>query len=66
MITDKTDICNEFNNFFVSIGSDLSCKIKMEGNPLSYVSSCLSSIRLPIFTESDVIHVIASLNNNNS
>ena len=36
------------------------------GNPLSYVSSCLSSIGLPTFTKCDIIHVIASLNNSSA
>ena len=36
-ITDSTDIANEFNNLFVSIGPLLTEKITYTKNPLSYV-----------------------------
>ena len=41
-LTSDSEICTEFNDFFTSIGSHLSGKIKCKGNLISYLDSCLS------------------------
>ena len=44
----------------------LSGKVKYKGNHISYLDNCLSSIRIPEFSENDIKQIIASLNNSSA
>ena len=52
IVSDKTVIAVEFNNFFVKIGSELASKISSTVNPLLYVNNVLCSIVIPNVSDS--------------
>ena len=56
-------IANEFNDFFVSIGSQLASTITSTVNPLSYVTPVVNSIVILDMTTTEVMNIIQSLNN---
>ena len=48
-------ISNEFNNYFVSVGSTLASKINVNScNPLDYIQSNVQSMAIPNYYENDV------------
>ena len=59
-ITDKTDICNEFNNSFVSIGTILPRKCRHNGNPFSYTTNFFYE-DVSLLNETEVRTVISTL-----
>ena len=59
--TNVSKIVNEFNNFFVSVGDDLTKNIKCSVNPLSYVNTLNNSIVVPEISTAEVTNVIISL-----
>ena len=57
-------ISNEFDNYFVSVGSTLASKINDNScDPLDYIQSNLQSMAIPNYNENDVPLAINSLNN---
>ena len=57
-------ISNEFNNYFVSIGSTLASKINVNScNPLDYMQSNVQSMTISNYYENDVTLAINSLKN---
>ena len=62
-VKDKEIICNEFNNFFVNIGSKLTSKCKSSKNPLQFVKSNMNSMFISNITEAEVTETILDLNN---
>ena len=55
-------ISNEFNNYFVSVGSTLASKINNNScNPLDYIQSNVQSIAIPNYNENDVTLVINTI-----
>ena len=62
-VTDSLPIASVFNNFFVSIGSQLAKDIVSDVNPLSYVTSNINSIAILDVTCDQYRNVISSLNN---
>ena len=65
-VTNNNDIANGFNDFFVSIGSELAKDIHSDINPLNYVSSINNSIAIFDVSCAEVINVIHSLNNSSA
>ena len=65
-VNDKEIICNEFNNYFVYIGSKLTSKCKSSKNLLQYVKNNLNSILILNITEAEVTETILGLNNRSS
>ena len=65
-VTDSLQIANDFNKFFVSIGSLLAKKIKSDVNPLLYVDNNVNSIATFEVTSNRVRNVILSLNNSSA
>ena len=59
-------IANTLNNFFVSIGSQLSKDIVSDVNPLLYVTNNVNSIVILDVTCDQVRNVISSLNNSSA
>ena len=51
VIKDRQLICNEFNNFFVNIGSKLANNFSNFTNPLTNVKGILNSIVIPTISE---------------
>ena len=64
VVTDSEVIANEFNNFFVSIGTTLASNITCSKDPLTYVNGIVNSIVVHNVTSMDIRTVISSLNNN--
>ena len=62
-ITDSYDISNAFNNFFASIGSELSGDITSSINPLSYLKTVQNSMFMPKVSENEVKNIIMSFKN---
>ena len=67
--TNMTDICNNFNNFFVNIGPNLASIIKPSGNVhyksfLKKVFTC--SFHFDLVNESDVMKIVTSLKSKDS
>ena len=57
-------ISNEFNNYFVSVGSTLASKINVNScNLLDYIQSNVQSMAIPNYYENDVTPAINSLKN---
>ena len=57
-------ISNEFNNYFVSVGSTLASKINDNScNPIGYIQSNVQGMAIPNYNENYVTLVINSLNN---
>ena len=57
-------ISNDFNNYFVSVGSALASKINVNScNPLDYIQSNIQSMAIPSYYENDVTLAIHSLKN---
>ena len=57
-------ISNEFNNYFVSVGSTLASKINVNScNPLDYIQSNVQSMAITNYYENDVTLTINSLKN---
>ena len=55
---------NEFNNYFVSVGSTLASKIiDNRCDPLDYIQSNVQCMAIPNYNENDVTLAINSLNN---
>ena len=47
IIDNDIRISNEFNNYFVSVGSTLASKINDNSNPLDYIQSNVQSMAIP-------------------
>ena len=62
-VKDKEIISNEFNNYFVIIGSKLASKCQPSKNPLQFVKSSLNSIFISNITETEVTETNLDLNN---
>ena len=63
-ISDNTQIANEFNISFVSIGPKLASNIENSTtNPLECVNSNAGSMYLPVISQEEIISTILSLNN---
>ena len=57
-------IKNEFNNYFVSVGSTFAPKINVNScNPLDYIQSNVQSMAIPNYYENNVTLAINSLKN---
>ena len=57
-------ISNEFNNYFVSVGSTLASKIHVNiRNPLDYIQSNVQSMAIPNYYKNNVTLAINSLEN---
>ena len=57
-------ISNEFNNYFVSVGSTLASKINDNScDPLDYIYSNVQIMAIPNYNENDVTLAINYLNN---
>lgn len=65
IITDKQIITNEFNDFFVKIGEELSTKCKSNEHKYNKIKS-INSLFLNEVTENELIKHIHSLKNNSS
>ena len=63
LVNDSSVIANEFNNLFVSIGSELTRNIYCTVNPLPLVNDSTNSIVVSNITTTDVNNVITDLNN---
>ena len=64
IIENDIRISNEFNNYFVSVGSALASKINVNScNPLDYIQSNVQSMAIPNYYENDVTLAINSLKN---
>src|SRR5580693_4501760 len=65
---DPLEIANEFNNFFVSIGSKLANNIRMTSvDPITYLKpKCINSMMLFPSTSFEVNSIIKSLKNSTS
>jgi hypothetical protein len=68
LITDKKEICNSFNNFFINIGNTLDKKIPPSNiNPLKFMSGNFDqSIFLKPVTENELIMIINKMKSNSS
>ena len=63
MTNDELLISNEFNNFFVTIGSQLASSINSTIDPISYVKGTINSIVIPNITENMIKKTIDCLKN---
>ena len=64
IIENEIRISNEFNNYFVSVGSTLASKINDNSyDPLDYIQSNVQSMAIPNYNENDVTLAINSQNN---
>ena len=63
IVSDSDNIANAFNNYFVSIGAELSDSISSNVNPMSYVSYVENSMFMPDLKECEVRDVILQLKN---
>ena len=63
IVSDSDNIANAFNNYFVSIGAELSDSISSNVNPMSYVSYVENSMFMPDLKECEVGDVILQLKN---
>ena len=61
IVSDSNNIANAFNNYFVSIGAELSDSISSNVNPMSYVSYVENSMFMPDLKECEVRDVILQL-----
>ena len=60
-ITDSLQIADYFNNYFVSVGPDLSKDLVSTTNPMSYINNCSNSIVLPPVTLAEVRQTVMSM-----
>ena len=65
-VTDSMEIANNFNTFFVSIGSEPAKDIVSTANPMSYINNCNNSIVIPPVTMIEVRQTIVSLKNSSA
>ena len=65
-ITDSLEIANCFNDYFVSVGPDLSKDIVSTTNPMSYINNCSNSIVLPPVTLAEVRQTVMSMKNSSA
>ena len=63
VISDNLKIANAFNDYFVSIGAELSKNITSTIDPLSFVTPIQNSMFMPELSENEVKTVILDLNN---
>ena len=63
VISDNLKIANAFNDYFVSIGAELSKNITSTIDPLSFVTPIQNSMFMPELSEHEVKTVILDLNN---
>ena len=66
LVSDETEIVNEFNNYFVTVGKSLTKNTNSDVNPLDYIQSNSKSIVIPDITVRYIINVISSLNNSSA
>ena len=60
-------ISNEFNNYFISVGSTLASKINGNScNPLDYIQRNVQSMAIPNYYENDVTLAINYLKNSST
>ena len=62
-MSDSNNIANAFNNYYVSIGAELSNSISSNVNPISYVSYVENSMFMPDLKEYEVRYVILQWKN---
>ena len=62
MTYDPKQISNNFNDYFISVGSTLASNIHSNVNPLLYVDSNVNSIIMPEVSEEEISSVILSIN----
>ena len=63
-IENDNRISHEFNNYCVSVGSTLACKINVNSCiPLDYIQSNVQNMAIPNYYENDVTLAINSLKN---
>ena len=62
-MSDSNTNANAFNNYFVSIGAELSDSISSNVNPMSYVSYVENSMFMTDLKECEVRDVISKLKN---
>ena len=60
------EIANNFNTFFVSVGSEMTKDIVSTANPMSYINNCNSIIVIPPVTVMEVRQTILSLKNSSA
>ena len=65
-VTYSMEIANNFNTFFVSIGSELAKDIVSTANPMSYIKNCNNSIVIPPVTMIEVRQTILALKNSSA
>ena len=63
IVSDSNNIANAFNNYFVSIGAELSDSISSNVNSMSYVSYVENRMFMPDLKECEVGDVILQLKN---
>ena len=63
IVSDSNNIANAFNDYFVSIGAELSDSIFSNVNPMSYASYVENSMFMPDLKECEVRDVILQLKN---
>ena len=61
LTSDKDIISNAFNNYFVTIGLQLTNTININKNPWTYINSTMNSILIPYINEKDITQVVNSL-----
>ena len=59
-------IANNFNNYFINVGSSLSSCIKSENDPLVYFQTNNNSFHIPELNKDEIKSTISSINNSAS
>ena len=65
-ISNSNTIANNFNNYFINVGSSLSSRIKSENDPLVYFQTNNNSIHVPELNKDEIKSTISSINNSAS
>ena len=65
-ISNSNTIANNFNNYFINVGSSLSSRIKSENYPLVYFQTNNNSIYIPELNKDEIKSTIYSINNSAS
>ena len=65
-ISNSNTIVNNFNNYFINVGSSLSSSIKLENDPLVYFQTHNNSIHIPEPSKDEIKSRIYSINNSAS
>ena len=65
-ISNSNTIANNFNNYFIHVGSSLSSRIKSENDPLVYFQTNNNYIHIPELNKDEIKSTISSINNSAS